>query len=104
MTPGDLTPTPASKAPLQLHEKCINRAALWVSLRVLGRKNDGLSIGGQSFFRARPVKRHYMFKVSQFFGFYAQTDNLTSIQYFRILVNHNPYLIHIYTKYGLLDK
>ena len=102
--PDDVSPTPASKAPVQLHEKFINRGALWVSMRVLGRKSDGLSIGGQTFFRTLPVKRHYMFKVSQFFGFYVQTDNLTSIQYFRILVNHNPYLTHIYTKYGLLHK
>ena len=104
MTPGDVSPTPTSEAPIQLHEKCINRGALWVSLRVLGRKNDGLSIGGQSFFRAHLIKQHYTSKVSQFLGFYAQTDNLTSIQYFGILVNNNPYFTHIYTNYGLLYK
>ena len=49
-----------------------------------------LVTGGQTFCRARLIKRHYTSKVSQLFGFYAQTDNLTSIQYFGILVN-NPY-------------
>ena len=71
-------------------------------LRVLGKKNDGLSIGGQTFFRACRIKQHYTSKVSQFFGLYAQTDNLTSIQYFGILVN-NPYFTHIYKLWTLAE-
>ena len=68
-TPGDVSPTPASEAPIQFHEKCINRGALWVSLRVLGKKNDGLSIGGQTFFRARLIKQHYHLKLANFSDF-----------------------------------
>ena len=65
---------------------------------------DFLLVVGLSLELAFRIKRHYTSKVSQFFGFYAQTDNLTSIQYFGILVNNNPYFTHMYTNYGLLHK